>query len=323
MGGSPGAAPSYQRFVEALCHTWAVVGPVTATDGVCRLQEVTGREDHPCARLPLLPLKQLFLPASELLWSWQAEEYQLPPLSTPSAGIALLDVAPCDLYALAYLDQIYSDDPYYQARRQSTLLIGAECSPTSHCFCPPHSDPPPFDLFFAGGCLWSGSALGDQVLQDFAGEGEGRGDGSLPRKYWAGQIAPLPADLPARFLQSAAHPLWAEVAGHCLSCGACSAVCPTCSCYDVIDEVSLSGEISRRRVWDNCFFRNHGLVAGGENFRADRTARLRFRFEHKYLGFGAQRGVSSCVGCGRCQQVCPARISFAQILEKLPALEER
>lgn len=321
MGGFSNAAPFYQRFVETLRHTWTVVAPVIATDGICRLQAVTEVEDRPCA-LPVLPLKKLLLPASELLWTWQDGEYQLPPTSISPAGVALIDVAPCDLYALAYLDQIYSDDLFYQERRQRLLLIGAECSPTVHCHCPPHAESPPFDLYFAAGCVWIGSALGDKVLQNFAGEVESRGDESLPIKYWAGQI-PLPADLPARFLQSASDPLWAEVAGHCLSCGACSAVCPTCACYDVVDEVSLCGEITRRRVWDNCFFRDHALVAGGHNFRADRTARLRFRFEHKYLSFGAQRGVPSCVGCGRCLQVCPAKISLAQILTNLPALEER
>jgi ferredoxin len=85
----------------------------------------------------------------------------------------------------------------------------------------------------------------------------------------------------------------------------------------------LTGEIKRQRVWDNCFFRDHGLVAGGHNFRPDRTARLRFRFEHKYLGFGEQRGIISCVGCGRCQRVCPVEINLANVLEKLLALEEQ
>ena len=322
MSGFSEAESYYRRFAKNLRHSWTVVAPVMAADGVCRLQETDEDAGGSCSRLPLLPLKKILLPPSELLWSSLEGSSHFPPASCSPAGIALIDVAPCDLYALAYLDQAYADDPFYQERRQRLLVIGSECSPSIYCHCPSHATPPSFDLFFAGDDVWCGSALGEKVLQEFAGMVAPRGDRALPEQYWAGQVE-LPTDLAARFLQSAGDPLWAEVARRCLSCGACSAACPTCACYDVVDEASLSGEIKRQRVWDNCFFRDHGLVAGGHNFRPDRTARLRFRFEHKYLGFGEQRGIISCVGCGRCQQVCPVEINLAHVLEKLPALEER
>lgn len=321
MDGFSDAESFYRRFLESLLPCWTVIAPVVATDGLCRLQEVDETASRPCSSLPLLPLKKLLLPPSELLWCGQEGSFRPPPTSLSPASVALVDVAPCDLYALAYLDQAFVDDPLYLERRQRLLLIGRACSPSPFCHCPPRLAPPPFDLFFAGDDVWCGSALGDKLLRDFAGEAGSNGDKALPERYWSGQVA-LPTNLALRFLQSADNPLWAEVAGHCLSCGACSAVCPTCACYDVVDEPALRGETRRQRVWDNCFFRDHGLVAGGQNFRPDRTARLRFRFEHKYLGFGGQRGISSCVGCGRCQQVCPVKINLADILEQLPIPEE-
>ena len=319
MDGFSDVESIYKRFVESLQPAWTVVGPVIAADGVCRLQELSEGASGSCSCLPLIPLKKLLLPPTELIWT-QSEDS--PPASPVPANIAVIDVAPCDLYALAYLDQAYAKDPFYQQRRRKLLLIGRACSPSPHCHCPPHAAPPPFDLFFAGDDVWCGSALGAKILQEFTGVAPTRGNELLAEKYWAAQAAPVPQDLAERFIQSAAAPLWAEVAGRCLSCGACSAACPTCGCYDVVDEVSLSGEIRRQRVWDNCFFRDHGLVAGGHNFRPDRAARLRFRFEHKYLGFGDQRGIISCVGCGRCQQVCPVGINLAKVLEQLPAWEE-
>jgi formate hydrogenlyase subunit 6/NADH:ubiquinone oxidoreductase subunit I len=297
------------------------MAPVVAADGVCRLLETSEAPGCSCSCLPLLPLKKILLPPSELLWSSLEGRFYLP--AAAPAGVAIIDIAPCDLYALAYLDQAYAEDPFYQERRQRLLVIGSECSPSSYGHCPPHAAPPSFDLFFAGDAVWCGSALGAKVLQEFTGAVALKRDEALPTKYWAGQGASLPTDLAARFLQSDGDPLWAEVARRCLSCGACSAACPTCACYDVVDTVSLTGEIKRQRVWDNCFFRDHGLVAGGHNFRPDRTARLRFRFEHKYLGFGEQRGIISCVGCGRCQRVCPVEINLANVLEKLLALEEQ
>ncbi|PKN13818.1 MAG: 4Fe-4S ferredoxin [Deltaproteobacteria bacterium HGW-Deltaproteobacteria-4] len=315
MDGFSDVKSFYVRFVKSLQPAWTVIRPVVAADGVCRLQELSDGADGSCSCLPLIPLKKILLPPKELLWK-QSEDGS--PVSFSPANIALIDVAPCDLYALDYLDQAYAEDSFYQQRRRNLLVIGRACSPSSSCQCPPHAAPPPFDLFFADNDIWSGSEQGEKVLQDFSGAVTSK---VLPETYWAGQKT-LPTKIAARFLQSVDNPVWAEVASRCLSCGACSAVCPTCACYDIVDEVALSGVIRRQRVWDNCFFRDHGLVAGGHNFRPDRTARLRFRFEHKYLGFGEQRGIISCVGCGRCQQICPVGIDLAQILDQLPLEEE-
>jgi ferredoxin len=94
-------------------------------------------------------------------------------------------------------------------------------------------------------------------------------------------------------------------------------VCPTCYCFDLVDVAGLAAPVCRIRVWDNCFFAEHGQVAGGFDFRAGRAERLRFRVEHKRLGFGDLSGQDSCVGCGRCRTVCPADIDLDRIIERL------
>lgn len=302
------------RLLQSLRRDWRVLAPVRGADGVGRLQPVRSWQELSPGSLPLIPLKKVVFPPHDLLWTLTGNECREP--APPSVPMALVGIAPCDLYALAYLDRVFADDPLYQSRRQGLLLVGSSCRPTDECFCPPRNEPPPFDLFLAADRLWAGSARGEGHLAALQAELAPPCDLPLPVEITDGR-QPVPEDLEALFAGSAGLPLWQEVGERCVSCGACSAVCPTCYCYEMVDEALPDGRVNRRREWDNCFFRNHGLVAGGQNFRPSRAERLRFRFEHKMLGFGALRGISSCVGCGRCARACPVDIDISAVLAAL------
>jgi sulfhydrogenase subunit beta (sulfur reductase) len=63
------------------------------------------------------------------------------------------------------------------------------------------------------------------------------------------------------------------------------------------------------------------LVAGGENFRKDRASRVKFRFYHKQRGFVAEYGRPSCVGCGRCIEVCPVKIDITEVINQLRGVQ--
>jgi sulfhydrogenase subunit beta (sulfur reductase) len=303
-----------ERLFEAIPLEFHRIGPVQGQDGVCRLQPVRRWSELHAEALPLIPLKKFLLPPQEELWRLGASGYRSPSASPP---VALLGIPPCDLYALSYLDQVFSDDPNYSARRRNLLVIGAACTPNEFCFCPPQDEPPPFDLFLAWDRVWAGSAGGESLLLGLLPELTDEADDGFPAESYQAQGGPPPADLEALFTASVENPLWRRVGGRCLSCGACAAVCPTCYCYDVVDEALPDGPVVRRREWDNCFFRAHALVAGGHNFRPSREARLRFRFEHKMLGFGELRGIASCVGCGRCGRACPVEIDIPEVLAAL------
>jgi len=301
------------RLLQSLRRDYRVLAPVRAADGVVRLQPVSRWTELSAGALPLIPLKKIVFPPRDPLWTLTGNAYRE---TLPSAPVALVGIAPCDLYALAYLDRVFADDPHYQSRRQKLLLIGNECRPTSECFCPPRREPPPFDLFLAADRLWVGSASGEALAASLAAGLLSPGEGPFPEEITRGQQS-IPENLEQLFTASAGLPLWREVGERCLSCGACSAVCPTCYCYAMVDEASPDGGVTRRREWDNCFFRDHALVAGGQNFRPSRAERLRFRFEHKMLGFGTLRGIASCVGCGRCARACPVDIDISVVLASL------
>jgi sulfhydrogenase subunit beta (sulfur reductase) len=112
--------------------------------------------------------------------------------------------------------------------------------------------------------------------------------------------------------------IWREIGEKCLGCGTCSMVCPTCYCYAVFDDLNLDADSGqRKRRWDSCLFKDYALVAGGHNFRAECSSRVKNRYFHKQRGFVRQYGRPSCVGCGRCIVYCPAGVDILEIVRKL------
>jgi len=287
-----------------------VWSPQCGADGLWRLQMLDRPPLDAAAQLPFLPLKKLLLPAADPLWHHGSPGYAPPP---PPPALLVTGVALCDLQALAYLDQTFADDPLYCARRARLLVIGAPCTPADDCACRADGLPPAGDLFWDGTRLWGLSPAGREIVAEAVPDGSPQ-TVALPVPSPAQPMSMVDA---ADFLASAGAPLWEAEAARCLACGACSAVCPTCACYEVLDEARLDGTVTRRRVWDNCFFTDHARVAGGFDFRPGRGARLRFRFEHKRLGFGPLRGLPACVGCGRCRRACPVDIDLEPIARRL------
>jgi len=61
--------------------------------------------------------------------------------------------------------------------------------------------------------------------------------------------------------------VWEYIGNQCFECGACSFVCPTCSCFNIEDANLASGETSRLRTWDSCSFEGYTKMAGDHNPR--------------------------------------------------------
>jgi sulfhydrogenase subunit beta (sulfur reductase) len=285
----------------------------------------------------LLPPKKYFLPPRETMFRFASGRGFVPCSEELDRKIVLLGVHACDVNGLNVLDEVFAGrsrypDPYYRTRRQNVAVIGIDCTPDERCFCRSlRTDTAEggFDLFLHD--------LGDRYLVRV---GTARGDdmvtaaASLFRPVAAGDVAEYKRrsaarekafqvavdlrDLPAIFELEYDSALWDELGERCLACGACTAVCPTCYCFDVVDRPELgSDEGSRLRCWDSCLFSSHALVAGGENFRESRSDRIKFRFYHKQRGFVAEYGHPSCVGCGRCSVACPAGIDIVEVLQRL------
>lgn len=126
----------------------------------------------------------------------------------------------------------------------------------------------------------------------------------------------IPDDLSATVSSSK---MWDEYNNRCIGCGRCNFVCPSCTCFTMQDlyytDDNHAGE--RRRVWSSCMVDSFTDVAGGGSYRKGKGQRMRFKTLHKALFHKKRFGNQMCVGCGRCDDICPEYISFSHILNRL------
>ena len=313
-----------EALLERLRRYGELHAPVRGDDGVVRFAALSpGITPDLTALRTLLPPKKYLLHPRETILSYTAEAgYQLPAEVIPP--LVLLGLHACDLAGVNYLDQIFLDDepdPHYAARRAAMTLIGVSCTPDEFCSC--HLSISPLkafsDLFLhsldGGFAVTSGSLRGDELLEGIKGLFEEIDfDITADNRCFFGQSISghLHPELDTTL------PEWQEFSDRCLGCGACSLCCPTCYCFDVLEFSGLDGcSASRIRQWDNCLFKSHAQVVSGTSFRKDRAERFRYRYRHKYRGFGALQGIPGCVGCGRCRVVCPTCIDLRPLAERL------
>ncbi len=285
------------------------------------------------------PKKAVF-PQSETLVEFKSVKDSEDPsklnteLSVPETAVptVLFGCRPCDARGFVVLDRPYLEgpfkDPYYGARRAATVIVTQACpSAAPTCFChwvgSDPSDSEGSDILFTavegGFALEAVTPKGEELLKDagFAAADDKREAVDAAHAAAAESLVPAPAleDVPEkiakRFTDDA---FWAKETVKCLSCGACTYLCPTCQCFTITDEGSqLNGR--RLRSWDSCMTPLFTLETSGHNSRAAKYARMRNRVSHKF-SFYPERygGFYSCVGCGRCVISCPVSLDIRHMV---------
>jgi sulfhydrogenase subunit beta (sulfur reductase) len=287
-----------------------------------------------CTRT-ILPLKKYFFRPVEVMFDFSARTGFEVPVEENGKKLIVFGAHPCDIHGLKILDLVMGGryaDSYYFAKRNQAVIVGLDCVPDEYCFCRSIGTDfvdDGFDLFLSdihdSYLVRVGTSLGDDIVtaadslfyQVEQNDREMYKIRSVNRRE-SFQTEIQLQDLPEIMDLEYDSEIWRQVGEKCLSCGICSMVCPTCCCYEVFDKLNLDANSGqRKRRWDSCLFSDYALVAGGHNFRAERSSRIKNRYFHKQRGFVSLYGRPSCVGCGRCKVYCPAGVDILEIVQKL------
>lgn len=339
------SGPDFNRFLEAIMADQPVFGPRERGDqpGYYLFSRLQRAEDFaPGYQTTTIPPKKILASPKEKLFSFTVDKPPRLHLHVDASPLVLLGVHPCDLAGIDALDQAYAQPPAevrWAANRKRATIIGVDCQPDAYCFCTSVGTDGariPCDLFLTpidhGGYLVEiHSDRGRQLLQK-ADSSEAGEEELAAVQRWRQQKAEriraqfnAPLEKLADILETGGlTPIWKEIADRCYSCGSCNTACPTCFCFDMIDELDadLRGG-ARYRTWDSCQLLDFAVVAGGHNFRGERWQRIRHRWQRKFLYLFRQFGRPYCTGCGRCSRACTVDINIVDVTNELIAVAKR
>jgi ferredoxin len=275
---------------------------------------------------PVNSIKPLVFPRHEPLFQFvgRGRQVRLQPVVPPATEQIVVAARPCDAAALPILDHVFLGqhaDPPYGRRRAKLRVITLAClEHDSHCFCTSvglgPDDPRGSDAMLVplDGDQFEVRLLtdqGDQLLRAFTVAATRTGQPP------PGPARHLPLQSIQQFLDTGfENPVWNDAAMRCHGCGACAHQCPTCHCFDVVDETS-GGQGARVRNWDSCQQAIYSAHASGHNPRPAARQRQRNRIYHKYSHYPRKHGELLCTGCGACGRGCPVGLGVAGILDEL------
>jgi sulfhydrogenase subunit beta (sulfur reductase) len=120
-------------------------------------------------------------------------------------------------------------------------------------------------------------------------------------------------EVTSKLLSGAQSYIWGKYSSRCVSCGACSSICPTCTCFLLIDKPGFN----KVKQLDTCQYPGFERVAGGEDALFELQSRFKNRYMCKYVWKPEKFNSLPCTGCGRCIDACPGKINKNELIMEL------
>ena len=295
-------------------------GRFSDTD-IVRYEEISKVEEIEFNKKSQFSYEEVLLPISQTLFFFTENEMKEADMEEKAPLIVLRS---CDLNSLRRIDDIYLrngfEDPFYKKIREKAkfILIGCENS-FENCFCVTMgtNTTEEYDMYLKVNGNEVTLDVKDAKLNEVVSKYENTSVKVTPDFVTENEVkVNIPENLTQDVMKSK---MWDEYSERCIACGRCNFVCPTCTCFTMQDifykENEKSGE--RRRVWASCQVDGYTDMAGGHSFRNDKGQRMRFKALHKVYDYKKKWGYHMCVGCGRCDDICPEYISFSNCINKL------
>ena len=295
-------------------------GRFSDTDMI-RYGEISRVEEIEFDKKSQFSYKEVLLPISQTLFFFTENEMKEADMEEKAPLIVLRS---CDINSLRRIDDIYLrngfEDPFYKKIREKAkfILIGCENS-FENCFCVNMgtNKTEEYDMYLKVNGNEVILDVKDTELDQVVSKFENTSVEVTPDFVTENEVkVNIPENITLDIMKSK---MWDEYSERCIACGRCNFVCPTCTCFTMQDifykENEKSGE--RRRVWASCQVDGYTNMAGGHSFRNDKGQRMRFKTLHKVYDYKKRWGYHMCVGCGRCDDICPEYISFSNCINKL------
>ncbi|MBI5893768.1 MAG: heterodisulfide reductase subunit A, partial [Deltaproteobacteria bacterium] len=205
--------------------------------------------------IPRNSFKEFLFPQTETVatFSINKEGVDLKGVEVESKEVVIFGARPCDAASVASLRAVFNwdfKDEFYSRREDKAIVMTVACTKADDsCFCTTVNLTP--DSPNGSDILLKETKEGDYAVEAVTEKGKGFMDRfnnffePLPTAYGLlptvdiKPIAGIDVKKIKEYLKDTKHyenPLWAELARKCIGCGACTFACPTCHCFDIVDE---------------------------------------------------------------------------------------
>jgi ferredoxin len=329
------------EFFLALKDIYDIYAPVLSSSNHVNFKKISRVDEISLDYLnSTIPPKEIWFPKVETLFEYEIRGKDIkviPPRGSIDRKTIVFGIRPCDAASFRLLGKFFDfstfKDDLFKKHKENTILVGLKCNdPKKTCFCtsvngnPHKKDDLDVALTDIGDkfLIEAVTQEGESILKNipFLTEASSKDLEKVKQaanKAEQGLVTKINVNGASTIVNNNFYnALWEEISTTCLGCGSCSFLCPTCHCFDIVDENDYANHRGRRiRIWDTCQSTLFTIHTSGYNPRPSQKERCRQRIAHKFCYYPNNYEVIGCVGCGRCIIDCPVNNDVRDILQKI------